>query len=275
MLSLKRFVDTRLVISIGYFLICYYMMCYSQIVVDRISYERNYGIILTDWGFTDLPEQSSFDNLPNLILFIFFPVTIFSILLLNPHRARIAKRSIFILGSVFGLRALAIRITVLPNPYPQCVYEGNTSNSDFYEALKVGIFQRVTCGDVMFSGHTAAFTFTACFFTQYSRTVIERLQLERIFKSSTVGTRWFCVLISWLIAIFGYFTILMTHFHYSIDIMMGACLTVLIWSLHHQLVKNQELMELLPFIKWFDHDDDDETNRVRPFYSHVVFSLCF
>jgi hypothetical protein len=47
----------------------------------------------------------------------------------------------------------------------------------------------------------------------------------------------FVKLLIWITAFSGYFFIIATHFHYSVDVFVGFTLTLLVWKLYHHYIK--------------------------------------
>jgi len=125
----------------------------------------------------------------------------------------------------------------------------------FFLALTVATGFKVTCADVLYSGHTVNFTLAALIWYDYSRLcplwpekeygVFDKIPFNRIFA------------ICWTCA--GYFVIIATHFHYTVDVWIGFWMTYFVWSYYHEAIKVSPFHStpLMRFLTWIEHHATD------------------
>ncbi|KAL0477830.1 sphingomyelin synthase-related protein [Acrasis kona] len=129
----------------------------------------------------------------------------------------IYRRLMIILGLCFLLRSISICITLLPNPWVQC--KPQITGNYFLGALLIMTGTARTCSDCFFSGHSVMIVLSALVWYTYTDTKFLLLRLLFI----PMGT-------------FGALSIVVTHFHYSIDVMYGCLIAIVIWTLYHYVV---------------------------------------
>jgi len=124
---------------------------------------------LFDIGFYFLGEWKS-AHAVNWTLCIFFGLTVVRfVVITGPFSMRwtVARRWLLCTGILFLLRGFSIICTILPNPDPYCVSNVERGNI-FLLALEVVVGIKVTCRDVLYSGHTVHFTLCALIWRDYS-----------------------------------------------------------------------------------------------------------
>ena len=117
-----------------------------------------------------------------------------------------------------SLRICTFSLTLLPSPKPWCRFTGPI---DPFRAHVGGI-----CNDLLYSGHVVIYTLTAISFT-----ILSREYSVKLLRSSLRIFTWFYVFQRIIC------TILERH-HYSIDMVLGFIVTILIWqckALHRDL----------------------------------------
>ncbi|KAL0266353.1 UNVERIFIED_CONTAM: hypothetical protein PYX00_008923 [Menopon gallinae] len=174
-----------------------------------------------------------------LMLIIWIAVLIF-----HKHRFILLRRFFALSGTVFLLRCVTMLITSLsvPGTHLQCnpmVEELQLDNGSYHSVwvkarqayfiwrgAGMSIQGVRTCGDYMFSGHTAALTILNFFITEY-----------------TPRHLYFMHTFSWILNMFGIFFILSAHEHYSIDVFIAFYITSRLFLYYHTLANNQALMQ--------------------------------
>jgi len=144
----------------------------------------------------------------------------------------------------------------------------------------------VTCADVMYSGHTVNITLCALTWHAYSHVVpltdfdpLYALRFGRsifdtdlpvpVRSNSGETLRWttlkWCV---WSVALVGYFLIIATHFHYTLDVFIGALLAIVVFNLYLATVRTAHLRKnrINKFLVWLENgaDDIEEYRRNLP-----------
>jgi len=121
----------------------------------------------------------------------------------------------------------------------------------------VGI--KVTCRDVLYSGHTVHFTLCALIWRDYS-------PLCPLWTSSFCR-RWnFSNVFAYITAISGYVVIISTHFHYTVDVWIAFWMTYFVWSWYHEVIKASVFhgSYLMRFLTWLElHATDLRYWRIR------------
>lgn len=176
--------------------------------------DRNY--VLHDGGFLVLPHLAN-SHLADAFVNIFFVITILAVIFYCDCTQNALRRMFWIVGFLYILRAFTISLTVLPSPYPSC-YSQQRYNSPFLTAFKVVLGMHVTCGDVLYSGHTMVINLCIYLWVFYSR----------------IGLRSFLFRIGvWILGILGMLSIISTHFHYTDDVIIAFCFTWLAIIVYH------------------------------------------
>merc|ERR1712013_328373 len=113
----------------------------------------------------------------------------------------------------------------------ESVWEGNV----LFEALLVLFRVRATNTDVFYSGHSVMITLCALTLDSYCA----RRGVVAVFSA-------------WSVA--ALYVIVATRFHYSIDVIVAAVLTVLAWKLYHVALRVEELRNYYAVFRWFESD---------------------
>jgi len=85
----------------------------------------------------------------------------------TPMGATILRRWLFILGTLFFLRGIAISVTMLPNPYHECNSTADEARP-WLAGLMLILRKQETCADVLYSGHAVNLTLCALVWHYYS-----------------------------------------------------------------------------------------------------------
>eukprot|EP00995_Heteronema_vittatum_P009872 NODE_5252_length_520_cov_239.218684_g3888_i0.p1 GENE.NODE_5252_length_520_cov_239.218684_g3888_i0~~NODE_5252_length_520_cov_239.218684_g3888_i0.p1 ORF type:complete len:116 (+),score=38.95 NODE_5252_length_520_cov_239.218684_g3888_i0:35-349(+) len=66
-------------------------------------------------------------------------------------------------------------------------------------------------------------------------------------------------LLVWTVVAVGYLAIIATHFHYTIDVVVGFWLTFLFWKMYHSYVPTLHLRDsvLARILQWAERDAPD------------------
>jgi hypothetical protein len=274
---ISDFGTRQLLAGILWFLFCGWVNSLSQIYVDKMHwahFKATGSKPLPDVGFILLP-RIRVPGLPDLWNAMTLLGTLLPVILFHPSRVKIVRRFAAIQGACWLLRAITIMVTILPNPYDTCE---NTSRADevpFLEAFKVMFGFRITCGDVLYSGHAATFTLMALIWQEYGRSFAspKRLAMPRETASDlSVGLdhfmevevpkyskEWYtgvlCPRIFWTVAVVGYLIIIACRFHYTVDVVIAIIIVVKQWGLYHMVIRTPKLIEKVPFLQWFESKD--------------------
>jgi len=199
---------------------CVYWNSLVQLYIQNLVIQKGMenSAPLFDMGFLLLPYIS----LP--LLADYYTTVIICVVMLKSFIVKklsgtlhIYRRLMIILGLCFLLRSISICITLLPNPWVQC--KPQITGNYFLGALLIMTGTARTCSDCFFSGHSVMIVLSALIWYTYTDTKFLFLRLLFI----PMGT-------------FGALSIIATHFHYSIDVMYGCLIALVIWTLYHYIV---------------------------------------
>jgi PAP2 superfamily C-terminal len=241
-----------------FFLIALYLNGLGHVYIEHYLWKwtgsrdaKDHGTIqykLWDFGFMLLGDApwTHIEWLPDFSNATMMIMSMVPIVVLHPRSSLVGRRIFATLGVVYFFRSVCLVVTLLPNPSKTC--DSNYSHmlreheSIPWEALKVVFRQRVTCGDVMFSGHATLLTQGALVIHEYVGGIITNYALQIVVR-----------ILYWLFACFGYVVIVGTHFHYTIDVVLAVVLTVYSFKMYHYLVKANRFS----MITWYESDEDD------------------
>ncbi|CAD7929039.1 unnamed protein product [Amoebophrya sp. A25] len=161
-------------------------------------------------------------------------------LLCHPKRGRLLPRFLVCQGAVFFLRGISIIVTPLPPPDGSCLIGDPAIDENYiWEGFKAVWRQRVTCCDVLFSGHTTNFTLLFLLWWDNFDENVCSLAILRFFVRRAVL----------LYMLFGYFSMLVRRFHYTVDLFLGAAISFLTWRFYHSQVALYRVWERLSHVE--------------------------
>ncbi|EER07284.1 hypothetical protein Pmar_PMAR020445 [Perkinsus marinus ATCC 50983] len=236
---MKQLACWQLVAGCLWMAACAYVNCISQIYVDKFQNEHYHGRVpelLPDLGFYFLPHIEI------------------------PHLADFWNIAI-VVGTM---------VPVL------------------LEAVKIVLGIRFTCGDILFSGHAANFTLMALIWTEYGYGFLAVDATARGYTALEGGNhgqiggrhrggallhfvfRRLLPVLWWAAAILGYFVIVATRFHYTVDVLVAIIIVTKQWGLYHMYIRTPRIMRRLGFLRWYEQKQDfamvsaKKTPRVSP-----------
>jgi hypothetical protein len=151
------------------------------------------------------------------------------------------RRAAFTIGVMYILRSICVSLTHPPNPYKPCL-SPNVISPIFVDAILIMIQVKISCGDVFFSGHTIIYTTAMVMYLKYN--IFPYNSLNYIVKFVMVV---FCV--SNIVGL------VVSSFHYSIDVIISLILTSLTWWNYHVVVDLDYFKDTWygKFIRFYDH----------------------
>uniref|UniRef100_A0A8C4NCF9 Sterile alpha motif domain containing 8 n=1 Tax=Eptatretus burgeri TaxID=7764 RepID=A0A8C4NCF9_EPTBU len=139
----------------------------------------------------------------------------------------VLRRMCALAGTVFLLRCVCMFVTSLsvPGTHLKCsakLYHGGWTKLRRALEIWIGFGMTLTgvhtCGDYMFSGHTALLTLLNFFITEYTPRSWVWLHTA-----------------SWVLNLFGVFFVLAAHEHYSIDVVLAFYISTRLFLYYHTL----------------------------------------
>ena len=228
-------------------------------------YRRPYSFILPDVGHDLLPEVSTmFGMNAHLMCDNLLRGTVVGTALLvctRSERSLIFKRVLIVYGTLMFLRAFTLLLTSLPDPYflcglhPKALYAWHEIPWASIPVDVLTLFgpndeNSMTCGDLLFSGHTVLFVLCALVWHTYYHTTRVQLNPVKLFV--------------WLLSIVGTLLLLVTRMHWTIDIAVAYYITITCWNFYHSVCSslNQEHymkpvifvdgVIIYPFVAWLE-----------------------
>ena len=249
---LCRFVTPQLAAS--------YLFCLLNLMVMAVStaiayFRRPLHTVLPDVGHDLLPHIATIagtdshlicDRLLQLtvactLTFIFRNTT--------QQRVHILQRFFLSYGSIMALRTITLLMTSLPDPYPLCRHSAPEAQRHWHDmpwslivSNAVAIANRdssLTCGDLIFSGHTSLFVLCA-------------LTLHTYYQGSVNHGVNPLKLLVWLLSVAGTVLLLISRMHYTIDIGISYFVTVTVWNFYHGLVRAIHEKHYIQPLMWLD-----------------------
>eukprot|EP00397_Hematodinium_sp_SG-2012_P026335 GEMP01027584.1.p1 GENE.GEMP01027584.1~~GEMP01027584.1.p1 ORF type:complete len:384 (+),score=36.57 GEMP01027584.1:118-1269(+) len=243
----------QVVVAVVICVIAVYIDCVAQVYL-QLNYVKTH-LVLTDLGFQFLPY---WDNVhaSDYVVLGFIAVTFLRFLVFTgpmSMRWTIMRRTILCLGTLFFLRGFSIICTVLPNPAKYCVSDvpSHKETSVALQAWYILLGWRVTCADVLYSGHTVNLTLCLLVWWNYSHLCpIRRCSNYTFPFGKTFATIW-CVL--------GYMLIIITHFHYTVDVWLGFWMSYFVWNYYHEAIKSSPFFatHFFNFLTWMEMETTD------------------
>ena len=210
-------------LAVAYFLVCVFVNCIGNSIADRINPNQRLPVEerkpLPDWLMESTHHLYKAAGLPANLSDQLIIVSLIAILLraltLQSMTSTVARRLLFVMGTAYAMRAVSVTVTVLPNPLVEC--ESVPHPNVLVDAVQLMMMQRVSCGDVFFSGHTIIFTLLVAMWTTYSR--------NRFYRAlfSAIGYA-------------GMLSLVTSAYHYTIDVLAGFMVTMWVWAMYHWAV---------------------------------------
>jgi len=188
---------------------------------------------LPDLGFDFLPSLYDKDSIGNNLLVITGIFTLCRCILHRKGLTMMRRFSFLWMILIIG-RCTTLVATSYPDPSRSCrSYKApSTMTSFLIESVYRPEF--LTCGDLMYSGHTVYFTLMGLLWSYYSIYNFEKLV-------------WIPIGLSLLILV-------ATRVHYLNDVIIAFYLTNLVWYLYHVVATEPSLRKHSKLISWLERD---------------------
>ncbi|KAK3099907.1 hypothetical protein FSP39_011606 [Pinctada imbricata] len=199
------------------------------IVNDRLPDRKEYPP-LPDIILDNLPYASWGSTAAEMCLLI-LTILILSLTVVHKNRAIMARRVFALMGTMYLLRCVCIIVTSVPVPDPnkECdvfpaanIWHKLFRAFQMFSRMGVAVMGNRTCGDYIFSGHTAMLTILNLFLNEYTP------KSWKIFH-------FFC----WTLNIMGMFFILLHRGHYSIDVVVAFYISFQMFGNYHALAESR------------------------------------
>jgi len=186
----------------------------------------------------------------------------------HPQRFVIMRRSVVILGIMMALRAITVSVTQLPDASPVCQAQfddpdgrGHYKRTEMFPKAfwRAWIFlwdptHHVSCGDMVFSGHTTCLTICAMVFKRYCKA--KWLKTKVFIRWHP--PEWSCTLVRWAVYVYvfvGALLIIGTRLHYTLDVCIAAFATHGLFSQYHSWLRYKRLKGKASILQWFEAEE--------------------
>ncbi|CAJ0578595.1 unnamed protein product, partial [Mesorhabditis spiculigera] len=164
-------------------------------------------------------------------------VCLVALLIFHRYRFLIVRRAFFIAGTLYSMRSVSLLVTQLPpgytDNYARCRGHENASWTTFWDRLgeqtiRMGFQAKagMLCGDLLFSGHTLVMM--TCTLSVYH-------YLPKKWKLLAA--------VPSLISLFGMSCLIISHTHYTIDVIFAYWLTNFVFMVYHAYVEGDIFVE--------------------------------
>lgn len=219
-------------------------------------------LTLWDWTFQTLPYVNT--TAPaNIMAGIPIAVALIRFCIVPGPRSlrwEIMQRVFVIWGLLWFWRGCTIIITPLPNPDHTCqAYISHPHNIwlEGFEFMPLIGHGDVTCQDVLFSGHTVALTMGCFTLMKYT------LDAPWSPPPRAIAYHYISRILACTYMLVGYYFIIASHFHYTLDVLVGSVLCTLTFHGYHYFLQAAYAERNIPrysfkrVLHWLEHYADD------------------
>lgn len=165
-------------------------------------------------------------------------------MLAHPQRLLILRRMTAIFGFINLLRAVCVACTSLPDASPRCISQFGDPARGAYKRrpifpkaygrawkLLTAPSSHISCGDMVFSGHTVLLVMCALIFDTYcTRRECDTPLIRDYLSAKFLTAMKLCI---YALVGAGIFSIVGTRLHYSLDVLIAVFLAWRCWSGYH------------------------------------------
>lgn len=159
------------------------------------------------------------------------------IIVLHKHRFVIFRRLFLMLSLLYFMRSITMFVTVLPvsSRTYECSPRENYTDAGVVMHRSINLFfgmgltingKHTYCGDYIYSGHTTVLVMSYLMISEYSPNKKIWLWLR-------------CA--SWCMSLIGVLMVLLSHSHYTVDVIVGYFVTTRLFWMYHTCANNQFL----------------------------------
>lgn len=167
-----------------------------------------------------------------------------------------------VLGIVYCMRAFTVIVTSIPDSSPLCQAQFHDEVTGAYKSLPM--FPKVlwralllmqepgrhiTCGDMIFSGHTTILVMNALIFYTYCRpsNFVYGPRVELYTKRIRLSI--------YLLSMLGVLSIIASRLHYTLDVFLATLINYHSWVDYHNMVKVDSLKRKFRIIQWLEAEE--------------------
>ena len=149
-------------------------------------------------------------------------------------------------GICMLFRSVVMVATSYPDPSRFCAeYHSPSSTFSFWKQT-ITHNGLLTCGDLMYSGHTLIYIITAMTWNKYF-TIPEKI-------------------IAWIVCLASAISLIATRMHYTDDVIIAFYVSVTTFYIYHLWALNPIYRKSIKFIDWLERDLDRENDKGAIFF---------
>jgi hypothetical protein len=202
------------------------------------------GPIQPDLGYDLIPYLPALDQYDSYFLIVVAILAAVRSVFLKDGII-IVRRSLFIYSLCVLLRSTTSATTSLRDPSSNCQnFLAPQTPKEFFQ-YTISPPDLITCGDLLFSGHSLMYVSTAMLWTWYSHPL--------------------SAVLAWLVSLFGMFCLIAARVHYTDDVLIALFVNVLMWLVYHGFLNSTCTdYKIKRFIDFLEKDRIDmEANGVK------------
>lgn len=213
-----------------------------MVVVGGTRYPK-YKAALPDLGFDVLAPYPELSWLPNTMIYILLFATLVRCVF-SRQGLTIVRRVLFVHAITMLMRSLTLVATSYPDPSAPCVDYMPPQNVNPFWAKTVGNADLITCGDLMFSGHTLIYVVLALAWQKYFY-VVEKV-------------------IFWMFTLVAILMLSVARLHYLNDIIVAVYVISATWHIYHLYAADiARAPRRNPIVAWLETDINRRLARER------------
>ncbi|OXA50461.1 phosphatidylcholine:ceramide cholinephosphotransferase 1 isoform X1 [Folsomia candida] len=239
----KQFPKERRKAVIAFFLMAFGFICNSISIVlthQKVP-DRNLHPPLPDISLDNITKHRWLNDVADILVILLLLSSI-CLIVLHRHRWILGRRVFIILSILYGMRSVTMYATVLPlaNDHVYCSPKINTTSTfgqtvliitqEVLKLIAAGGLpitgKKTLCGDYIFSGHTIILMMGYLLVNEYMPKTKRLTPLH-----------W----ISWVTAWVGMICLLVSHGHYTVDVLIAYFATTRLFWMYHTFSNNAEL----------------------------------
>lgn len=230
---------SRFLVVVCFHIASLYIMS-VMVVVGGTRYPK-YKAPLPDLGFDVLAPYPDLSWLPNTMIYLLLFASLVRCVL-SRQGLTIIRRILFVHAITMLMRSLTLVATSYPDPSLQCVDYVPPSNVNPFWAKTLGNADLITCGDLMFSGHTLIYVVLALAWQKYFY-VIEKV-------------------LFWLFTLVAVIMLSVARLHYLNDIIVALYVVFAVWHIYHLYAETPRARQN-PIVGWLETDISRRLARER------------
>jgi len=232
-----KFVFKRLSATLVFYGACLYLMSIS-VTYASTRFPRDQPV-LPDLGFDLFPAYSNVMVSHGILFFCIAFLLVRTIL--HPRGITMIRRFAIVHGIACLFRSITLISTTYPDPQPSCAHFDPPDGAMEFWVRTVYYHSVLTCGDLMFSGHTIIYTLTAL--------------SAQIFMTTVEKT------ICWILMTLGCLSLIVVRLHYTTDVFIAIYVTVTVYAAYHLFATSPSFREKIPMIAWMEEQEEQRPHE--------------